>query len=185
MILKHWESPAPLSSPSLPSLDKIKAFTSSIKMVVKSFYALSLLAVCGIVSGLPADIQTKVSPTTTLDSWVSSEFCLRLPMSNITGRSGRGTIYYQMGAAGSCGAVHGDGDYIVALGPNYMKGPKSPYCGRRISAKNTSNGKTVTVTVADTCPTCGPGDIDFALGPWNALTNNASPGVFPLSWYVL
>ncbi|EZG10889.1 hypothetical protein A7C99_0281 [Trichophyton rubrum] len=134
-------------------------------MVVKSFYALSLLAVCGIVSGLPADIQTKVSPTTTLDS------------------SGRGTIYYQMGAAGSCGAVHGDGDYIVALGPNYMKGPKSPYCGRRISAKNTSNGKTVTVTVADTCPTCGPGDIDFALGPWNALTNNASPGVFPLSWH--
>ncbi|KAG5205876.1 Barwin-like endoglucanase [Trichophyton interdigitale] len=138
-------------------------------MAVKSFYALSLLAVCGIVSGLPAHIQNKVAqlaPTTTLDS------------------TGRGTIYYQMGAAGSCGAVHGDGDYIVALGPNYMKGPNSPYCGRRISAKNTSNGKTVTVTVADTCPTCGPGDIDFALGPWNALTNNASPGVFPLSWYV-
>ncbi|EFR04248.1 Mrsp1 [Nannizzia gypsea CBS 118893] len=134
-------------------------------MAIKMLYALSLLVACGIVSALPVEDIGVTATATTGDL------------------SGRGTIYYQYGAAGSCGAVHGDGDYIVALGPHYMKGPNSPYCGRRIFAKNTNTGKSVTVTVADTCPTCGPGDVDLALGPWKALTNNAAPGVFPVSWH--
>ncbi|KAF3481063.1 Mrsp1 [Arthroderma uncinatum] len=53
----------------------------------------------------------------------------------------------------------------------------------RIIAKNTSTGKTIRVTIADTCDACGPNDVDFALGPWKELTNNAAPGVFTVTWH--
>ncbi|EEQ28564.1 hypothetical protein McanMca71_005347 [Microsporum canis] len=126
-------------------------------MAIKISHAICLLAVSGVVSGLTTGVEN--------DS------------------QGKGTIYYQFGATGSCGVAHSDGDYIVALGKYHMKGAGSPNCGRHITAKNTSNGKTITVTVADTCEGCGPNDVDFALGPWQALTNNAAPGFFPVSWH--
>lgn len=42
-------------------------------------------------------------------------------------------------------------------------GAKSSNCGRRIKLTNTKNGKSVEVTVADACPTCGNhNDLDLS-----------------------
>ncbi|QVM07811.1 hypothetical protein D8B26_002502 [Coccidioides posadasii str. Silveira] len=72
---------------------------------------------------------------------------------------------------------------IVALSNAWMKGqPNAPLCGRKVKATNKKNGKTVVVTVADTCAGCGANDLDFSVGAWNALTDNAPWGSFPVAW---
>lgn len=96
--------------------------------------------------------------------------------------TGKGTVYYQENTAGSCGKVNGEDSKIVALSKTYMKSFNSPNCGKNIKVKNTSNGKTLTLPVADTCDGCGANDVDFSLGAWNVLTDNAAPGTFPVSW---
>ncbi|MCJ1236250.1 hypothetical protein MMC14_004228, partial [Varicellaria rhodocarpa] len=109
------------------------------------------------------------------------------PFAKRTTHTGRGTTYDQGGAAGSCGTVYPDSAIICALGTYWMD--QSPnYCGRTIQAKNVGsndgvggNGNTVTVKVVDTCESCGEGDVDFSLGAWNELTNNAAPGTFSVS----
>lgn len=104
--------------------------------------------------------------------------------------SGRGTVYDQDGATGSCGQANPDSSIIAAISNAWMDNQSpSQYCGRQIRAQNVGSnsgtggqGNTVTVTVADTCPSCGQGDIDFSVGAWNELTNNALPGTFEVSW---
>jgi len=51
------------------------------------------------------------------------------------------------GNAGACGSTHSDSDKIVALQTS-MYGSGS-YCGKTVVITNTSNGKSVTATVAD------------------------------------
>ena len=52
---------------------------------------------------------------------------------------------------------------------------QSSNCGRKITLTNTKNGKTVSVTVADACPTCGnQNDLDLSPAAFNQL---ASPDV--------
>lgn len=58
----------------------------------------------------------------------------------------------------------------------------SPLCGKKVIITNTQNGKTVTVTVADDCPTCdGENSIDLSVAAFNAIANE-SEGVVPISW---
>jgi hypothetical protein len=38
------------------------------------------------------------------------------------------------------------------------------------------------VTVADTCSACGPDDINFSVGAWDSLTDNATAGTFNAQW---
>jgi hypothetical protein len=103
---------------------------------------------------------------------------------------GRGTTYYQNNAAGSCGKVNPDSALIVALGNYWMKNQdESPYCGCKIKVKNVGSnsgshgkGNTLTVTVADTCESCGENDIDFSLGAWNKLTKKSYPGTIIIDW---
>ncbi|KAL1989036.1 hypothetical protein VTN96DRAFT_5799 [Rasamsonia emersonii] len=101
----------------------------------------------------------------------------------VSASTGRGTAYYQYGVAGSCGQVHSDSDLIAAIANG------KSYCGKQIRAKNTGSndgvgglGNELTVTVADTCPSCGAGDVDFSIGAWNQLTNNSPLGTFNVEW---
>ncbi|OXV08188.1 hypothetical protein Egran_04050 [Elaphomyces granulatus] len=102
--------------------------------------------------------------------------------------TGRGTVYYQHGVTGSCGQANPDDAIIAAIGDSWMDGESpSPYCGRQIQVTNIGSddqvggaGNTLTVTVADTCSTCGPDDIDFSVGAWDSLTDNA--GTFNAQW---
>jgi hypothetical protein len=67
----------------------------------------------------------------------------------------------------------------------------SPYCGQQIFVTNMGSddptvggqGNTLTVTVADTCPTCdGDGSVDFSIGAWNQLTNSSPLSTFNIQW---
>lgn len=59
----------------------------------------------------------------------------------------QGTYYFQNGAAGSCGNYNSDSAYIIAVSASQMN---SGLCGKKVSIRNTSNGKSITATVADT-----------------------------------
>ena len=72
-----------------------------------------------------------------------------------------------------------DGDYVVALSYTQVEGGKN--CGRTVSITNNDNGKTITATVADTCPGCGYGSLDLSTGAFGAI-GSYDQGVLPISW---
>lgn len=77
----------------------------------------------------------------------------------------QGDITYYEAGLGACGATNnGAVDRIVAL-PHVMMGPLSnnnPYCGKTITIKCTSTGKTTTATVMDKCMGCENFAIDLS-----------------------
>jgi rare lipoprotein A (peptidoglycan hydrolase) len=51
-------------------------------------------------------------------------------------------------------------------------GNTSPLCGKQVEITNTQNGKSVTVIVADDCPTCdNANSIDLSLGAFQHLAD--------------
>ncbi|KAG9318687.1 hypothetical protein JVU11DRAFT_782 [Chiua virens] len=51
-------------------------------------------------------------------------------------------------------------------------GPSSPLCGLQVQITNTNNGNSITVTIADDCPTCKNEDsIDLSVGAFEALSD--------------
>jgi expansin (peptidoglycan-binding protein) len=55
-------------------------------------------------------------------------------------------------------------------------------CGKSVHITNTANGKSVTVVVADECPTCeNANSIDLSTGAFNMI-GAASTGVLPIEW---
>jgi hypothetical protein len=56
----------------------------------------------------------------------------------------------------------------------------NPWCGKQATVEY--QGKTVTVTVADKCMGCKPGDIDLSRKAWAQLTGNAYGDRFQGSW---
>ncbi|KAN0072274.1 hypothetical protein V8E54_010003 [Elaphomyces granulatus] len=105
--------------------------------------------------------------------------------------TGRGTIYYQENATGSCGQQNPDSAVIAAIGDAWMtdKSPNPIYCSRKIKVKNIGSdsgtrgtGNELIVTVADTCASCGKDDVDFSLSAWNHLTDHSAAGTFKAQW---
>ncbi|KAK1228426.1 hypothetical protein PQX77_008564 [Marasmius sp. AFHP31] len=85
---------------------------------------------------------------------------------------GFATFYYQNGNAGACGDRHGDDELIAAIDQERYGdlGQKSGLCGQRVSITNNNNGKSVTVVIADVCPTCDNGNsIDLSEGAFKAI----------------
>lgn len=101
--------------------------------------------------------------------------------------SGYATYYEQGGNAGACGQVHSDSEHIIAINSNgfwqnYNSGGPSEYCGRSVSITNTKNGKSVTATVADVCPTCeGSYSIDLSVGAFTSIATEEE-GMVPITW---
>ncbi|BGP53533.1 hypothetical protein JCM8202_002727 [Rhodotorula sphaerocarpa] len=94
--------------------------------------------------------------------------------------SGQATFFYQNGVAGACGTVHADSDAVVAL-DTAMYGSGSN-CGRTVTITNTANGKTVTATVADECPTCSSStSLDLSTGAFDAIGDEVT-GELPITW---
>jgi expansin (peptidoglycan-binding protein) len=97
---------------------------------------------------------------------------------------GQATFFYQGGAAGACGQVHSDNDFICAMDKDLYgdMGNSAPICGKQVIITNTQNGKTVTVTVADECPTClNSNSIDLSVAAFQQIADE-SQGVVPISW---
>lgn len=93
--------------------------------------------------------------------------------------------YYNTGL-GACGKVNKDTDLIVALNKAKFD-PKTPngnpnkntLCGKKIKASY--QGKSVTVTIVDRCPGCGPNDLDLSPAAFKKLAP-LSVGRFKGTW---
>ncbi|KAH9050662.1 plant expansin [Lactarius hengduanensis] len=97
---------------------------------------------------------------------------------------GQATFFYQNGVAGACGKVHSDDDLICAMDERRYgnSGARSALCGQQVKITNTKNGKTVTVTVADDCPTCSNrNSIDLSEAAFKAIAS-LDDGVAPIEW---
>jgi len=104
--------------------------------------------------------------------------------SAVTG--GYATYFYQGGNAGACGTVHSDYDYIAAIDIAYYgnTGDVSSWCGKTLTVQNLENGKTVTVTVADVCPTCdNSASLDLSVGAFEAIAD-LSEGQVSIQYWV-
>jgi len=97
-----------------------------------------------------------------------------------------------MGAYGSCGVIHADSDFIVALPTAQFSAAEiKAHCGQTVSITNVGGGKvnegigkTLTAVVADTCPGCVGQGLDLSTGLWEALHGgNRDDGVFEIEWY--
>ncbi|GAA5954489.1 hypothetical protein JCM8115_004607 [Rhodotorula mucilaginosa] len=94
--------------------------------------------------------------------------------------SGQATFFYQDGNAGACGTTHQDSDRILAL-QTEMYGSGQD-CGRTVTITNTSNGKSVTATVADECPGCSSSaSLDLSTGTFDAIASEDT-GEVPITW---
>lgn len=98
--------------------------------------------------------------------------------------SGHGTWYTQNGVAGACGKKHSDSDLIGAMNFHlYGNVDKvSSVCGKKVLITNKKNGKQVTITLADACPSCnGDGDIDLSTGAFKKL-DALDTGLINIEW---
>ncbi|GAA5884903.1 hypothetical protein JCM16303_005342 [Sporobolomyces ruberrimus] len=98
---------------------------------------------------------------------------------------GIATYYFQGGVAGNCGKVNPDSAMIVALDYRLYGdlSKQSKYCGKSLTIKNTANGKSITATVADSCPTCeSKYSLDLSEAAFGAI-GDYDTGVLPIEWY--
>ncbi|KAI8998611.1 RlpA-like double-psi beta-barrel-protein domain-containing protein-containing protein [Trametes punicea] len=98
--------------------------------------------------------------------------------------TGNATFFYQGGQAGACGKVNPDSALIAAMQTKRYGdlSKESPLCGQQVKITNLNNGKTVTVTIADACPTCpGENDIDLSEGAFTQIAT-IPEGEVPISW---
>lgn len=97
---------------------------------------------------------------------------------------GFATFFYQNGVAGACGTVHKDTDLIAAIdGDRYGNlGARSSLCGKKVKITNPKNQKTVTVTIADACPTCKNGNsIDLSVSAFKNIAT-LDEGMVGITW---
>jgi len=100
---------------------------------------------------------------------------------------GFATFFTQNGVAGACGTVHSDSDFIAAIDSRRYgnTGEVSSLCGKKAQIINTDNGKSVTVTIADACPTCENSNcMDLSTGAFTQIADE-STGIVPIKWQFL
>lgn len=129
--------------------------------------------------------------TLTLCQTVPLEHLLHLPeldkiippakQSSYTG--GFATYYYQDGYAGDCGHVYKDADFVGAIDQKrYGHTSPSELCGRRVKITNTGNEKSVIITIAGSCPTCGnPNSFDLSIAAFQSIAAIEEEKV-PIIW---
>ncbi|OAX41951.1 barwin-like endoglucanase [Rhizopogon vinicolor AM-OR11-026] len=131
-----------------------------------------------------APVNVAPSPTTPKTSSTSQQATPTASSDSGLNLGGFATFFYQDGNAGACGTVHSDNDYICAIDQARYgdSGNASPLCGQQVKITNTDNGNTVTVTVADDCPTCdNSNSIDLSVAAFEAL-GSLSEGLLPIQW---
>ncbi|EUC59060.1 rare lipoprotein A-like double-psi beta-barrel protein [Rhizoctonia solani AG-3 Rhs1AP] len=96
------------------------------------------------------------------------------------GRGGQAT-WYKPGL-GNCGGYNKESDMILALPMSVYSGGK--YCGKMVKITNPSNGKTCTAKVADSCPGCGPRDLDVSPRVFEKISKSLDDGVATINWDV-
>ncbi|GLB34903.1 putative lytic transglycolase [Lyophyllum shimeji] len=132
---------------------------------------------------IPATTSTKVHVTSTPDK-TSTTRVSPTPQAGNVNAGGFATFFYQNGVAGACGTVHSDNDLIAAIdGRRYGNlSVKSALCGKKVKISNPANGKSVTVTIADACPTCkNSNSIDLSLAAFQKIAT-LDQGLVGITW---
>ncbi|KAF8070779.1 RlpA-like double-psi beta-barrel-protein domain-containing protein-containing protein [Lyophyllum atratum] len=106
-----------------------------------------------------------------------SAVAIAAPTADIEKRSFLGKATYFAVGLGSCGQTNVDSDYIVALNPERYEG--GSHCGKKV--RITVSGKSATATVRDTCPGCGPGDLDMSPSLFKHFAS-LDKGIFQMKW---
>jgi len=107
--------------------------------------------------------------------------------SSTTETGGVATFFYQNGVAGACGTVHSDSAMIAAIDADRYgdTGKVSSLCGKQVQITNTKNKKSVTVTIADACPTCeNSNSIDLSVAAFKSIAT-LDEGEVPITWNFL
>ncbi|KAG6814385.1 hypothetical protein H0H92_010971 [Tricholoma furcatifolium] len=122
----------------------------------------------------PTTTKAKTSTTSKASSTTSSAKATSTisAASSSVNSGGVATFFYQNGVAGACGTVHSDSALIAAIDKDRYGNLNavSPLCGDQVKITNTNNGKTVTVTIADACPTCeNSNSIDLSVGAFTQI----------------
>lgn len=181
-------SSAPTSSSSSAAVKSTPAYSSS-STTVKSTPTPTPTP-----SSSSVPVNVAPAPTTSHTSTHTSSSAVASTTAPSTGSSdsslnygGFATYFYQNGNAGACGTVHSDSDFICAMDQTRYgnSGNASPLCGQQVQITNENNGNTVTVTIADDCPTCAnENSIDLSVAAFQAL-DNLSVGDLPIKWKFL
>lgn len=180
----EWDDATSTSSSSMNQLASALVAENNVAYKHKSSSSSSATPTSTWVA--PTSTSTWVEPTTTSTSTAAATTTAS-GGSGSTQTGGYATYFYQGGNAGACGTVHSDSDYGIAIDangwwPNYNSGGASPYCGKQIVITNTNNGKSVTATVWDVCPTCtNDNSLDLSVGAFTAIASE-SDGMVPISW---
>jgi hypothetical protein len=131
---------------------------------------------------------TPTKPTATSTKAPATPSPTKAPTPNAqTFTDGFATFYYQGGVAGACGDKHSDNDLIAAMDTRRygFTGKKSDLCGQKVQITNPKNGKSVTVTIADACPTCeNKNSIDLSVKAFNSIATPAE-GMVNIHWKFL
>ncbi|KAF8636572.1 hypothetical protein AX17_003383 [Amanita inopinata Kibby_2008] len=144
---------------------------------------------------VPASIASEPAPTHTSKSYEAASMKknphVPRPTTHVNSAhvnsGGFATYFYQGGNAGACGTVHSDNDLIAAIDADrygYL-GSRSNLCGKKVKITNPSNNKSVTVTIADACPTCrNSNSIDLSLEAFKQIAD-LSRGIVAIDWVFL
>ena len=97
---------------------------------------------------------------------------------------GFATWFLQNGNPGACGEYHSDSDLIVAIHESRYGGygKKSDLCDKKVRITNVNNGKSVTASIKDSCPTCvNANSIDLSQGTFQQIAD-LGDGMVPITW---
>lgn len=178
---------------------------STTAVAVSTTHVASSTHAAASTTAAPAATHTSSSHTTTSSSSVhttsthstthSTTHTTSSAKASATASSGSGsfvtggfaTFFTQNGVAGACGTVHRDSDFIAAIDSRRYgnTGEVSSLCGKKAQIINTDNGKSVTVTIADACPTCENSNcMDLSTGAFTQIADE-STGIVPIKWQFL
>ncbi|KAF8077896.1 plant expansin [Lyophyllum atratum] len=133
---------------------------------------------------IPVITSTKTPAVAPSPAKTSTTKASPTPQSSNVNSGGFATFFYQNGVAGACGTVHGDNDMIAAIdGHRYGNlNVKSALCGQKVQITNPANKKSVTVTIADACPTCKNGNsIDLSESAFKKIAT-LDEGMVGITW---
>ncbi|PFH53283.1 hypothetical protein AMATHDRAFT_137683 [Amanita thiersii Skay4041] len=95
---------------------------------------------------------------------------------------GRGTWFHT--GKGNCGAWNNDGDLIVAIPKSLYDKNGGSNCDQWIEIVNVDNGRKVYAMTRDSCPSCGPDDLDMSPSTFQGLTS-LDAGVVTVKWHFM
>ncbi|KAG6851022.1 hypothetical protein H0H93_004509 [Arthromyces matolae] len=164
------------SSSSFPSSTPVATPTPTSTHKTTSTHTSTVKAT---TTATPVKTSTKTSSTAKAQTTAASN-----AVSASVYTDGFATFFYQNGVAGACGTVHKDTDFIAAIDADRYGNTsvKSSLCGKQVKITNPSNNKSVTVTIADACPTCENKDsIDLSEAAFKQIAT-LDEGMVKIAW---